>query len=99
MRDTKQKFYVDGSAFMNKDSKNKFVFKILKVIALTVVITLFIVGSIWDRQITKAIGDLNDNGVVSWLSLFWDKLAYTMTVPFMFAGVGILLESLNIKYK
>ncbi|WP_342256653.1 phosphatase PAP2 family protein [Spiroplasma endosymbiont of Poecilobothrus nobilitatus] len=98
-RDTKQKFYVDGSAFMNKNSKNKFVFKILKIIALTVVITLFIVGSIWDRQIAKAIGDLNDNGVVSWLSLFWDKLSYTMTVPFMFAGVWILLESLNIKYK
>ncbi|WP_145996264.1 phosphatase PAP2 family protein [Spiroplasma melliferum] len=98
-RNTNQKFYVDSSAFINKNSKDKFVFKILKIIALTVVITLFIVGSIWDQQIAKAIGDLNDNGIVSWLSLFWDKLAYTMTVPFMFAGVGILLESLNIKYK
>lgn len=96
---TKKEFYADGSAVINKNSKHKYVFKILKIIVLTVVITLFIVGSIWDRQIAKAIGDLNDNGPLSWLSLFWDKLAYTMTVPFMFAGVGILLESLNIKYK
>ncbi|WP_425381820.1 phosphatase PAP2 family protein [Spiroplasma endosymbiont of Polydrusus pterygomalis] len=95
----KENFYVDGSAFINKNNKSKFVFKILKIVALTVVIILFISGSIWDKQIAKAIGDLNDNGVISWLSLFWDKLAYTMTVPFMFAGSGILLESLNIKYK
>ncbi|WP_424526165.1 phosphatase PAP2 family protein [Spiroplasma endosymbiont of Glossina fuscipes fuscipes] len=99
MGKTNEKFYVDGSAFINKNNKSKFVFKILKIVALTVVITLFIVGSIWDRQIAKTIGDLNDNGFASWLSLFWDKLAYTMTVPFMFAGVGVLLESINIKYK
>ncbi|WHQ37508.1 phosphatase PAP2 family protein [Spiroplasma sp. SV19] len=98
-RKTNKEFYVDGSAFMNKNNKHKFTFKILKIVALIVVITLFIVGSIWDRQIAKTIGDLNDNGPVSWLSLFWDKLAYTMTVPFMFAGFGILLESLNVKYK
>ncbi|MBH8622818.1 MULTISPECIES: phosphatase PAP2 family protein [Spiroplasma] len=98
-RKPKKEFYANGSAFINKNSKHKIIFKILKIIALTVVITLFIVGSICDRPIAKAIGDLNDNGPVSWLSLFWDKLAYTMTAPFMFAGAGILLESLNIKYK
>ncbi|WP_425380587.1 phosphatase PAP2 family protein [Spiroplasma endosymbiont of Stenodema calcarata] len=92
-------FYFDGSSFINKNNKYKFVFRILKITTLILVITLFIVGSIWDRQIAKAIGDLNDNGPLSWLSLFWDKLAYTMTVPFMFAGFGILLESLNIKFK
>lgn len=95
----REKFNIDGSAFLNKDDKNKLIFKILKISALTLVCTLFIVGSIWDQKISKAVGDLNDNGVLSWFCLFWDKLAYTMTVPFMFAGTGILIESINFKYK
>ncbi|QHX35626.1 hypothetical protein STIUS_v1c00710 [Spiroplasma sp. TIUS-1] len=86
------------SSFTTKTNKNNKLFQILWIATLNTVILLFIIGSIWDLKIAKAFGDLNDNGFISWLSMFWDKLAYTMTVPFIFAITGIFMETLNKKY-
>ncbi|WP_338983858.1 phosphatase PAP2 family protein [Spiroplasma endosymbiont of Othius punctulatus] len=86
------------SSFTTSSCKSNKTFKILWIIALITSIILFVVGSIWDLPIAKALGNLNDNGFISWLSMFWDKLAYTMTVPFIFGIAGIVMETLNKKY-